>query len=131
MCRKQSPVTSGCSLPLPLPGHSPHPHQSASRDSPFRWSWEGWKARLPLPGPWSLRTPPCLESEEIPHLAAITASWKGPLGLRKAYGLGSYHFLHIFYWNKKKKKQGEIHNKEHKAEAKSYLCTLVLVLQWF
>lgn len=75
-------------LPTCLIG-SFHPSVSVTQDSPFspelrRWGGgkETKQAPLPLSGPWRLRTPPCLDSEEIPHSAANHCQLSFPPGAR-------------------------------------------------
>lgn len=86
------PATCPEPPPPTQPPASPWTHPSSGAGA-----GRAGQARLPLPAPRSLRTPPCLEREEIPH-------WQlgRPAVLREAYGLRSYYSPHRFYWNKTK-----------------------------
>lgn len=58
------------------------------------------EALSPLPGPWGLRTPPCLEREETPAQLPIAASSRDP-----AMDFESCRFQHLCYWNQKENRE--------------------------
>ncbi|KAK1332902.1 hypothetical protein QTO34_006433 [Cnephaeus nilssonii] len=87
--------------PQPQPQARPRPAMHHPGLRPGRGGGGGDKrGAVAPPGPWGLRTPPCLEREETPAQLPIAASSRDP-----AMDFESCRFQHLCYWNQKENRE--------------------------